>query len=128
MDFTNNTREIHARWIDFLDNESDIVEYFWCVGSQPMRDDIRECESTGMRPNGSHFELNLQQGDTYYVTVVACNGARRCSAAYSDGVTIDTTPPVMEYVRDGIMGPDMDFCCPKQVRCRFAVNIWQFMR
>ena len=109
IDFTNNTREIHARWIDFLDDESDIVEYFWCVGSQPMRDNIRECESTGMRPNGSHYELNLQQGDTYYVTVVACNGARRCSAAYSDGVTIDTTPPVMEYVRDGIMGPDMDF-------------------
>ena len=109
VDFTNNTREVHARWIDFLDNESDIVEYFWCVGSQPMRDDIRECKSTAMRPNGSHFELNLQQGDTYYVTVVACNGARKCSAAYSDGVTIDTTPPVMEYVRDGIMGPDMDF-------------------
>ena len=109
VDFTNNTREVHARWIDFLDTESDIVEYFWCVGTQPMTDDIRECESTGMRPNGSHFDLNLQQGDAYYVTVVACNGARRCSAAYSDGVSIDTTPPVMQYVRDGIMGPDMDF-------------------
>ena len=109
LDFTDNTQEIHARWIDFLDNESDIVEYFWCVGTQPMTDDKRECESTGMRPNGSHFGLNLQQGDTYYVTVVACNGARRCSAACSDGVTIDTTPPTMDYVRDGIMGPDMDF-------------------
>ena len=109
IDFTNNTREIHARWIDFLDNESDIVEYFWCVGTQPMRDDIRDCESTGMRPNGSHHGLSLRHKDTYYVTVVACNGARRCAAGYSDGVTIDTTPPVMEYVRDGIMGPDMDF-------------------
>ena len=109
VDYTNNTREVHARWLEFLDDESDIVEYFWCVGTQPMRDDIRQCESTGLRPNGSHYGLNLQQGDTYYVTVVACNGARRCSAAYSDGVTIDTTPPVMEYVRDGIMGPDMDF-------------------
>ena len=109
INYTNNTREVHARWLDFLDDESDIVEYFWCVGTQPMRDDIRECESTGLRPNGSHYGLNLRQGDSYYVTVVACNGARRCSAAYSDGVTIDTTPPVMEYVRDGIMGPDMDF-------------------
>ena len=115
IDFTNNTREVHARWIDFLDDESDIVEYFWCVGTQPMRDDIRECESTGMRPNGSHYGLNFQQGDSYYVTVVACNGARRCSAAYSDGVTIDTTPPAMEYVRDGIMGPDMDFQVLKTV-------------
>ena len=109
IDFTNNTREIHARWIDFLDEESDIVEYFWCVGTQPMKDDIRVCESTGMRPNGSHYGLNLQHGDSFFVTVVACNGARRCSATNSDGVSIDTSPPVMEYVRDGIMGPDMDF-------------------
>lgn len=115
VDFTNNTREVHARWLDFLDDESDIVEYFWCVGTQPMRDNIRECESTGMRPNGSHYELTLQHGDSYYVTVVACNGAGRCSAAYSDGVTIDTTPPVMEYVRDGIMGPDMDFQVIKKI-------------
>ena len=107
--FTNNTREVHARWIDFLDNESDIAEYFWCVGRKPMTDDIRVCESTGMRPNGSHYGLSLKHGDSYYVTVIACNGARMCSAAHSDGVVIDTTPPVMAYVRDGVMGPDMDY-------------------
>lgn len=109
VSFTNNTREIHARWINFLDNESDIVEYFWCVGKQPMTDDIRVCESTGTRPNGSHYGFTLKHGDSYYVTVIACNGARMCSAAHSDGVTIDTTPPVMTYVRDGVMGPDMDY-------------------
>ena len=123
IDYTNNTAEIHARWIDFLDNQSNIIEYFWCVGSRPMRDDIRGCESTGLRPNGSHYGLNLQQNDTYYVTVVACNGARRCSAAYSNGVTIDTTPPMMEYVRDGIMGPDMDF----QVETHFTIFILLFL-
>ena len=115
VDYTNNTGEVHARWLDFLDDESDIVEYFWCVGSRPMTDDIRQCESTGLRPNGSHYGLNFGQGDYYYVTVVACNGARRCSAAHSDGVTIDTTPPVMNYVRDGIMGPDMDFQVKKRL-------------
>ena len=109
VNFTNNTQEVHARWIDYLDNETGIVEYFWCVGTQPMRDDIWVCESTGMRPNGSHYGLTLQHGDSYYVTVIACNGARMCSAAHSDGVTIDTTPPVMTYVRDGVMGPDMDY-------------------
>ena len=109
VNFSNNTREIHARWIDFLDNESGIVEYFWCVGWQPMTDDIRTCESTGLRLNGSHYGFSFKHGDNYYVTVIACNGARMCSAAHSDGVTIDTTPPVMKYVRDGVMGPDMDY-------------------
>ena len=109
ISFTNNTREIHARWIDFLDNESDIVEYFWCVGKKPMTDDIWVCESTGTRPNGSHYGFALEHGDSYYVTVIACNRARMCSAAHSNGVTVDTTPPVMTYVRDGVMGPDMDY-------------------
>ena len=109
IDYTNNTSEIHARWIDFYDNESDISQYFWCVGSEPMRDNIRDCESTGLRPNGSHFGLNFKQGDKYFVTVLACNGAHRCSATSSNGVTIDTTPPVIDYVRDGVMGPDMDY-------------------
>lgn len=109
IDFTNNTTEVHARWIDFKDNESDIAEFFWCVGKKPFRDNIRGCKSTGLRTNGSHYGLNLMHGDSYYVTVVACNSAGRCSAAASDGVVIDTTPPVIEYVRDGIMGPDMDF-------------------
>ncbi|KAL9987460.1 hypothetical protein ACROYT_G001773 [Oculina patagonica] len=109
VNFTNNTREIHARWINFLDNESDIVEYFWCVGWQPKTDDIRVCKSTGIRQNGSHYGLSLKHGDAYYVTVIACNGARMCSAAHSDGVTIDTTPPIMKYVRDGVMGADMDY-------------------
>lgn len=74
-----------------------------------MTDNIKECESTGLRPNGSHYGVSLEHGDFYYVTVVACNGAHRCSAAHSDGVTIDITPPVMNYVRDGVMGPDMDY-------------------
>ena len=95
--------------LTFWINESGIEEYFWCVGSQPMRDDIRRCESTGRRPNGSHYGLSMQHGDSYYVTVIACNGARMCSAAHSDGVTIDTTPPFMKYVRDGVMGADMDY-------------------
>jgi hypothetical protein len=81
-----------------------------------MLDDIRQCESTGQRQNGSHYGLNFKQGDNYYVTVVACNGAQRCSAGHTNGVTIDVTPPTMQYVRDGVLGPDMDY----QVKCQLS--------
>ena len=74
-----------------------------------MLDDIRQCESTGKRENASAYGFDFKQGDTYYVTIIACNGAHRCSSGHTDGVTIDTTPPVMEYVRDGVRGPDMDY-------------------
>ena len=109
LDFTNNTASISARWIDFRDNESDIEHMFWCIGSRPLQDDIMGCENTTNHPNRTLTGLSLQHNDSYYVTVLVCNHAGLCTAKSSDGVMIDTTPPVIEYVRDGLMGPDIDF-------------------
>ena len=109
LDFTNNTSEISARWIDFRDNESDIQSYFWCIGSNPLSDDILGCENVTDHPNKTLSGLSLQHNDTYYVTVMTCNYAGLCTAKSSDGVLIDTTPPVIHYVRDGLIGPDIDF-------------------
>ena len=109
IDFTNNTAEISARWIDFRDNESDIEHYFWCIGSGPLTDDILKCENTTEFPNRTLSGLSLKHNDKYYVTVLACNYAGLCTAKSSDGVLIDTTPPVIDYVRDGLIGPDIDF-------------------
>lgn len=109
LDFTNNTTSISARWIDFRDNESDIEHLFWCIGSRPLRDDIMGCENATNHLNQTLTGLSLPHNDTYYVTVLACNYAGLCTARSSDGVLVDTTPPVMHYVRDGLIGPDIDF-------------------
>ena len=113
LDFTNNTASISARWIDFRDNESDIEHMFWCIGSRPLQDDIMGCENTTNHPNRTLTGLSLQHNDSYYVTVLVCNYAGLCTAKSSDGVMIDITPPIINYVRDGLMGPDIDF----QVSC-----------
>ena len=109
LDYTNNTYEISARWIDFRDNESNIAHYFWCVGSEPLHDDIMLCENATSHLNRTLKGLSLQHNDKYYVTVLACNYAGLCTAKSSDGVLVDTTPPIMHYVRDGLVGPDIDF-------------------
>jgi hypothetical protein len=109
LDFTNNTASISARWIDFRDNESDIEHTFWCIGSRPLRDDIMGCENATSHLNKTLTGLSLQHNDRYYVTVLACNYAGLCTARSSDGVLVDTTPPVIRYVRDGLIGPDIDF-------------------
>ena len=109
LDFTNNTSEISARWIDFRDNESDIESYFWCIGSKPLSDDMLACENATGHPNKTLSGLSLQHNDTYYVTVLACNYAGLCTAKSTDGVLVDTTPPVIHYVRDGLIGPDINF-------------------
>ena len=44
-------------------------------------------------------KLILQEGTRYYVTIQATNGAGLSNMAYSDGITIDNTPPVVGLVR-----------------------------
>ena len=119
LDYTNNTYEISARWLDFRDNESDIALYFWCVGSKPLHDDMMLCENATSSTNRTLKGVSLQHNDKYYATVVACNYAGLCTAKSSDGVLVDTTPPILHYVRDGLVGPDIDF----QVRLIHALTI-----
>ena len=118
LDFTSNTASISGRWIDFHDDESDIENLFWCIGSKPLRDDIMGCENATNHLNRTLTGLSLQHNDTYYVTVLVCNYAGLCTARSSDGVLIDTTPPVIHYVRDGLIGPDIDY------QVRFLVLIY----
>lgn len=42
-----------------------------------------------------HLQVLLQQGQRYFFTVEATNGAGLKEAAYSDGVTVDVTPPLI---------------------------------
>ena len=123
LDYTNNTYEISARWIDFRDNESNIAHYFWCVGSKPLHDDIMLCENATGSLNSTLRGLSLQHNDRYYVTLVACNYAGLCTVKSSDGVLVDTTPPVMNYVRDGLIGPDIDFQVSLSICARFMHSV-----
>ena len=109
IDYTNNTNEISARWLDFRDNESNIAHFFWCIGSWPFADNIMQCENATNSQNRTVKGFSLQHNDKYYVTVLVCNYAGLCTAKSSDGVLVDTTPPVLHYVRDGLVGPDIDY-------------------
>ncbi|XP_021364672.1 uncharacterized protein LOC110457646 [Mizuhopecten yessoensis] len=37
--------------------------------------------------------LDLHDGSTYYVTIVACNGAEVCASSTSEGIFVDSSPP-----------------------------------
>ena len=45
-----------------------------------------------------HLQILLQEGQRYFFTVEATNGAGLKETAYSDGVTVDVTPPVISDV------------------------------
>jgi hypothetical protein len=129
LDYTNNTYEISARWLDFRDDESNVAHYFWCVGSKPLRDDIMQCENATNHLNRTIKGLSLQHKDKYYVTVLACNYAGLCTAVSSNGVLVDSTPPIIHYVRDGLVGPDIDFqvstSCPNLFINSISLFPWE---
>lgn len=53
--------------------------------------------SVDLRTSAYHW-VNLQEGLQYFFTVEATNGAGLKDAIYSDGITVDISPPTMEGV------------------------------
>ena len=53
--------------------------------------------------------LQLHEGITYYVSITACNYADLCATATSDGVLVDTSPPVPGKVIDGVGNTDIRY-------------------
>ena len=86
--FQGNNDTISARWF-FLDPQSGIVEYLWAIGSYPYGEDVQGLVSVGSATRATNSSLLgiLEANTTYYVTVVAVNGAGLRSSATSEGIT-----------------------------------------
>ncbi|KAK3589056.1 hypothetical protein CHS0354_008706 [Potamilus streckersoni] len=108
-DFQTNYSQLSAKWKGFLDPHTAIKEYYVSFGTCPMCDDVLQRQSVGIRFDISLPNLRLSQGRMYYCTVTACNTADLCTTIASDGVIIDSTPPVRGRVLDGREGHDIAY-------------------
>nr|KAG5706491.1 hypothetical protein BaRGS_032884 [Batillaria attramentaria] len=61
-------------------------------------DDHVQKMDVGLNTSWSFPTSGLERGTRYYVTVRAVNGAGLMTTAFSDGVTVDVTPPVTGVV------------------------------
>ena len=116
VDYVSNVSQLHAWWYDFKDDESPIIRYQACVGTQRSYCDITQRSvidvpnaiPTGNASNQSNhmsWDASLwpkAQGATFCVHVEATNAALLTALATSDCLTIDHTPPVMTRVEVGI--------------------------
>jgi hypothetical protein len=99
--FTASNGYLHATW-NFSDTESDIVEYLYAVGdvSQtigqppvPGYNTIKPATSTSLN-DVTAYNLNLQNGKSYYFSVRARNSGNQWSSwCYSDGIIVDVVKP-----------------------------------
>lgn len=88
INFQASNDTISVRWA-FRDLQSGIVEYQWAIGTGSNTTDIQTFVSVGTSLEATNSGLFgiLEHNTTYYVTVVARNGAGLSTYVTSDGVT-----------------------------------------
>ena len=67
--------------------------------------DIQEFTSVGLETS-FHHRIALQEGQRYIVTVEATNGAGLKENVFSDGVTLDTSPPAVGQIFFEAVAPE----------------------
>ena len=93
----------------------DVVSVMWGVFQsskctlQDIDDNIVPMSPIGDSSVIQSSGLNLQHGSKYYTRVVLTNGLGLKAVMCSDGIVIDTTPPVAGYLWDGTGDSDEDF-------------------
>lgn len=114
VDFQASNDTISVRWA-FRDLESGIIDYKWAIGTAPNITDIQRFISVGTSLEASNSGLRgvLEHNMTYYVTVVATNGAGLSTYVTSEGVTYSASVlnftaleevVTIEFVRSLVVG------------------------
>ena len=96
--YQSSTTQVQASWEPFSDLESGIMGYRWGLGTAPSSDNVIEYVEVGKKTFGSKENATLSPGVRYYVTVEATSGSNMTTEAFSDGFTVDITPPELSQL------------------------------
>ena len=101
IDFQLDDKAIWAHWNGFKDPVFGIRGYDWCIRDQPPDPSLTDVckwpfvEVHHLKTSANRFfNLTLEHGKKYYVTVKAENNRGEHVSSSSDGVVVDRTPPV----------------------------------
>ncbi|XP_078661603.1 uncharacterized protein LOC144905733 [Branchiostoma floridae x Branchiostoma belcheri] len=100
--FLQSLDSISVRWPDvFFDKDSGISSFYWSVGCAPGVDDVVRLKAAENVAGDSEIDPPLLEGHTYYVTIMAEDGAGLVSTASSHGYVAESSPPEAGFVHDG---------------------------
>ncbi|XP_046562884.1 uncharacterized protein LOC124271767 [Haliotis rubra] len=109
-DYITSVSGMAAYWEGFDDPHSSVAIYKVKVGTCAGCDDKMKEAKTGLHQYISLQHILLSPGVKYFTTVTACNTAGLCSSSStSDGVILDSSPPVPGTVQDGTGYVDIQF-------------------
>ncbi|MEW6200373.1 MAG: FG-GAP-like repeat-containing protein, partial [bacterium] len=101
--YAASATQLSANWSSSSDPESGIARYWYAIGSTAGATDVVDWTDNGTATAVTKTGLTLTNGQTYYFTVKAENGAGLLNGATdSDGQEVETTSPLpISYVYDG---------------------------
>jgi hypothetical protein len=92
IDTIYDIHTVSANWAQAIDNNSEIAEYMYALGTTSGSDDIVQWTSAGLNTSVTITNLNLTYGQTYYISVKAINLAGLSSPVISsDGFIVSST-------------------------------------
>ena len=99
-EYTGSPTSMHGSW-SATDPESGIGGYRYCIGTTPGSNDVADWLDVGTETDHTREGLSLVNGQTYYITAIATNGAGGVGEPVSSqGVKTDLTPPSTPVVSD----------------------------
>ena len=99
LEFGNSPNELSANWSGFVDlivngSASGMASYSYAIGTSPKDSNIVAWTKIGLVDSVTQKELSLENGVSYYFSVLATDSAGHSSPAVSsNGFTPDLTPP-----------------------------------
>jgi hypothetical protein len=101
FDYSSNLTSLSINW-KCEDKDSGLRQVFVGVGTQPGIQDIVMYRAVLPYQNSYNFDsLNLTKGLRYFPTVKCINNVGLQNSMSSDGIIIDSTPPMLRYVNIG---------------------------
>eukprot|EP00117_Sycon_ciliatum_P029304 scpid3325/ scgid0538/ Aggrecan core protein; Cartilage-specific proteoglycan core protein len=99
IDYQMYLTQLRSRWQGFT-ALSGIASYTWGIGTAPGKYDVATARPYGLTTQAIVPGLKLTSGVRYYAVVSCTSKVGRTTTVSSDGVTIDTSPPVSGQVID----------------------------
>ncbi|XP_053400999.1 uncharacterized protein LOC128557566 [Mercenaria mercenaria] len=101
--FQTSTSELSVHWNSFIDVEeegyathvSGITHYKVALGTTAGGVDVTSFIDVGLTNHKTFHNLKLQNGHTYFATVIGYDFTGQHSRSTSEGIKVDTTPPAI---------------------------------
>lgn len=101
--YQSSNKEICVQWTGFHDPESGIDHVRWGIGTDPGADNVMVFRTFSHNTISACVSTVLKHNTKYYSTLIVFNAAlnSKHSKSSSNGVLVDTTPPIPGYAVDG---------------------------